>query len=231
MFLIAGAAVSLGASAQAQTLDQAQANRAELMADSSSRLSSLAPAAQEFTVNTHGYEQFRFNWNGRDDDGIDANNNDQTTGFQNARTRLNFSGNIGNENWGYFIQFGFGDVETNQGIVGRGTPSFSSGGFLEDAYGWYKMGNGWSLKFGQFKLPLFHETSIGDTYTLFADRSVLDSLFTQGRSQGVQIGYEGDQFHFYGAFSDGGPDRQHGLHLRRRGRLRPDRPRRVQVGR
>jgi hypothetical protein len=201
LFLIAGAA--MGLSAQAQTMDQVQATRAELLADASGRQSSLAQAAQEFTVNVHGYEQFRYNWNGRDDDGIDANNNDQTVGFQNARTRLNFSGNIGNENWGYFIQFGFGDIQGDEGLLARGTPSFSSGGFLEDAYGWYKMGNGWSLKFGQFKLPLFHEQSVGDTYTLFADRSVVDSLFTQGRSQGVQVGYEGDTFHFYGAFSDG----------------------------
>src|SRR5215510_14355894 len=94
LFVIAGAALSLGAFAQAQTLDQSRSNASELLSDASTRTSSLAPAAQDFTVNVHGYQQFRFNWNSRGDDGLDANDNDQTIGFQNARTRLNFIGNI-----------------------------------------------------------------------------------------------------------------------------------------
>src|SRR5262245_3598717 len=122
LFVIAGAALSLGGLAQAQTLDQSRANQAELLSAASARTSSLAPQAQDFTVNVHGYEQFRFNWNSRDDEGLDPDDNDQTIGFQNARTRLNFSGNIANENWGYFIQFGFGDPQ-------------GGGAFLEDAYG------------------------------------------------------------------------------------------------
>lgn len=204
LFLIAGAALSVGTFAQAQTLDQGRAYRSELLSDASTRTSSLAPAAQDFTPAVHGYEQFRFNWNSRDDQGLDANNNDQTIGFQNARTRLNVSGNIANENWGYFIQFGFGDIEKSGTPFGDGTSfSGSSGAFLEDAYGWYKMGNGWSFKWGQFKLPLFREELVGDTYQLFIDRSVTNTVFTQGRSQGVQISYEGDQFRFAGAFSDG----------------------------
>ena len=205
LFLIAGAALSVGTFAQAQTLlDQGRAYRSELLSDASTRTSSLAPAAQDFTPAVHGYEQFRFNWNSRDDQGLDSNNNDQTIGFQNARTRLNVSGNIANENWGYFIQFGFGDTERSSGGIGDGSSfSGSSGAFLEDAYGWYKMGNGWSLKWGQFKLPLFREELVGDQYQLFIDRSVTNSTFSQMRSQGVQVSYEGDQFRFAGAFSDG----------------------------
>jgi hypothetical protein len=188
LFLIAGAALSVGAFAQAQTLDQSRGYSQELLSDASTRTSSLAPAAQDFTPAVHGYEQFRFNWNSRDDSGLDAKNNDQTIGFQNARTRLNVSGNIANENWGYFIQFGWdADGDT----------------VLEDAYGWYKLGNGWSFKWGQFKLPLFREELVGDTYQLFVDRSVTNTRFTQGRSQGVQVSYEGDQFRVSAAFSDG----------------------------
>jgi hypothetical protein len=74
---------------------------------------------------------------------------------------------------------------------------------LDDAWGNYNLGNGWNLKFGQFKLPLFREELVGDEYTLFANRSVVNSFFTQKRSQGVQISYEGDAFRFAGAFSDG----------------------------
>lgn len=210
LFMIAGAALSVAGFAQAQTLDQSRSYSKELLADASTRTSSLAPAAQDFTPAVHGYEQFRFNWNQRDDQpgGVPGNipgkNKKETTGFQNARTRLNVSGNIANENWGYFIQFGFGDSTTESSPFARGSSFSSSGGaFLEDAYGWYKMGNGWSLKWGQFKLPLFREELVGDTYQLFIDRSVTNTFFSQGRSQGVQFAYEGDQFRFAGAFSDG----------------------------
>jgi len=161
--------------AQAQTLDQSRAAVSELLADAGTRTSSLAPQAQDFSV---------------EDDGLDANNNDQTIGFQNARTKLQFSGNIANENWGYYIQFKFEDPGAGAGL-------------LDDAYGTYKIGNGWNLKFGQFKLPLYKEELMGDTYQLFANRSVVNSFFTQSRSQGVQVGYEGDQFRFWGAVSDG----------------------------
>jgi len=203
LLMIAGAALSVGTFAQAQSsLDQGRASQSELLSDASTRTSSLAPAAQDFTPAVHGYEQFRFNWNNRDDDGLDAKDNKSTIGFQNARTRLNVSGNIANENWGYFIQFGFGDISEGSSPFDGGLSS-PSGAFLEDAYGWYKMGNGWSLKFGQFKLPLFREELVGDTYQLFIDRSVSNTFFTQQRSQGVQIAYEGDQFRFAGAFSDG----------------------------
>ncbi len=203
LFMIAGAALSMGTFAQAQTMDQSRSLSNELLADASTRTSSLAPAAQDFTPAVHGYEQFRFMWNSRDEDGLDVNNNNQTEGFQNARTRLNVSGNIANENWGYFIQFGFGDIESSSSFSPGSSFSSSSGAFLEDAYGWYKMGNGWSLKFGQFKLPLYREELVGDTYQLFMDRSVSNSFFSQGRSQGVQASYEGDTFHFAVALSDG----------------------------
>ena len=188
LFLFAGAALCLGGPALAQsTADQSRAYAAETLADAAGRTSSLAQPGGNFTVNVHGYEQFRYNWNHRDDNALPKEN---TIGFQNARTRVNLSGNVGNENWGYFVQFGTGDPE--DGNL-----------FLEDAYGTYKMEGGWTIKFGQFKLPILREELVGDTFQLFADRSVLNSVFTQGRSQGIQFSYEADAFRFFGAFSDG----------------------------
>jgi len=190
LFVFAGAALSLSvaATAQTSTMDQSRSYASELMSDASTRTSSLAPAAQDFTVNVHGYTQFRYNWNQRDDNNL---TDDATIGFQNARTDVNLSGNIVNENWGYFVDWEWSDA------------SDSSGATLLDAFGYYKMGNGWSVKFGQFKLPLYREELVGDTYQLFADRSVTNTYFNQARSQGVQVAYEGDQFRFAGAFSDG----------------------------
>lgn len=191
--LFAGAALSLSGVALAQdtTLDQSRSYSRDLLSDAAGRTNSLVQDGAGFTVNTHGYIQFRYNLNQRDDDGLDANDNDLTNGFQLARTVLNFSGNIANENWGYFIQVGSSD-------------SFSGGSFeLQDAYGTYRAGNGWRWSFGQFKLPLYREEWVGDQYQLFADRSVLNSVFTQGRSQGIMVDYEADQYQFLAAFSDG----------------------------
>ena len=190
MGLSVAAALAAAAGASAQTLDQGRSYASELMADAQARHSSLTPAAQDFTPAVHGFTQFRFNWNSRDDTGLDANDNDQTIGFTNARTKLIVSGNIANENWGYQIQFKFEDSGGGSAV-------------LDDAYGTYKMEGGWGLKFGQFKLPLFREELVGDQYQLFANRSVVNAFFTQSRSQGVQIGYEADQFRFFGAVSDG----------------------------
>ena len=189
--LIAGAAVSLSSVAMAQSsTDQSRAYANELISDSSVRTSLLAPAPA-FTPKVGGYEQFRYVFNSRDNSTpLDANNNKSTLGFQNARTRVNLGGNIFSEDWGYFIQFGFGD------------PS-SSGAFLEDAYGTYKIGNGWDLKVGQFKLPYQKEQLVGDTTQLAIDRSVTDSFFSQGRSQGIQGAYSADAFRVMIAFSDG----------------------------
>src|SRR2546423_7191049 len=86
----------------AQSVDQSRAYAAELAADAAGRTSSLAQPAPNFTVNVHGFTQFRYNWNHRDDSALPKEN---TIGFQNARTKVNLSGNIGNENWGYSIQF------------------------------------------------------------------------------------------------------------------------------
>jgi len=201
--LFAGAALSLSsvALAQSTTLDQSRSYGRDLLSDASGRTNSLVQPGSGFTVNVHGYTQMRYNINQRDDDGLDAENNDLTLGFQNARTALNFSGNVGNENWGYFIQFEFSDAEE----FSTSSPDAGSSGSatLTDAYGTYKSGNGWGWTFGQFKLPLFREELVGDEYQLFANRSVTNSTFTQGRSQGIMVSYETDQIQFFGAFSDG----------------------------
>jgi len=184
---IAGAALGLGASAMAQnSLDQSRSYSNELLADAAGRTSALAETPRTFTVDVHGFLQFRYIWTQLDDDDLD---DDTATGFQTTRTVLTVSGNIINENWGYFVRFNF---DQDGGSAG-----------LEDAYGTYKMDNGWNLMWGQFKLPILREELVDDKFQLTADRSPTNSAFSQGRSQGVQIGYEGEQFRFMGAFSDG----------------------------
>jgi len=192
--LITGAALSLGGVAQAQTasLDQGRAQAGEVLADASNRTSNLAQPAGKFTVDVHGYLQFRFDWNHRKsgDTALGADDNSNTVGFQTARTALNVSGNLFNEDWYYFVQI---EADRDGGGVA-----------LQDAYGSYKFGNGWEVMWGQFKLPFLREELVSDKFQLAADRSSYNSAFTVERSQGVQFGYEGQGTRFAFAFSDGG---------------------------
>ena len=50
--------------------------------------------------------------------------------------------------------------------------------------------NGWKAQWGQFKLPLLREELVSDGKQLAADRSIPNALFTQGYSQGIQLGYD-----------------------------------------
>jgi hypothetical protein len=158
---------------------------AALLADSAGR--DAAPqAVKAFTVDVHGYMMFRYNWNHRDDDGFDHK---ETNGFQTAYTKLQIGGKIINDQWSYGIQFKFTE--------GDGSAA------LDDAWGMYSMENGWAIKWGQFKMPLLREELISDTLQLDVNRSVTNSVFSQGRSQGVQFSHEADAFRVFAAFSDG----------------------------
>jgi hypothetical protein len=192
----------------AQTaMDQSRAYQNELFSDAAQQVSQQG-GATAFSAKPGGYLQFRYNANWRDDDNIQKG---FSSGFQNARTRLNIGGNVFNEDWGYFVQFGWSDesyVDAPPDPV-TGAPTtfggFSSSGqtLLEDAYGTYKFGNGWNLKFGQFKDPFLREELVGDTAQLAMDRSVTNSAFTHGRSQGIQVGFEQESFRLFAALTDG----------------------------
>lgn len=187
LWLIAGAAMSMSSAALAQnTLDQNRAYSSELLADAAGRTSALAQGARTFSVDVHGYTQFRYIYTSADD--AAGSDDDAAVGFQAARTRLSVSGNIISEDWGYFVQFGWGPEGQTE---------------LLDAYGTYRMENGWNVMFGQFKLPFLREELVSSKYQLAWDRSPTNSEFNQGRSQGIQFGFEGDQMRFMGAFSDG----------------------------
>lgn len=203
--LLAGAAFGLsGAAALAQStgLDESRAYQAEMLADAQGRTSLLqggtsgydgqffmASADGNYRLNVGGQIQFQYVWNNRDDDGADDEEN--TIGFRNRRVRLNFGGNLFNPDFTYYIQGGFSDV----GEEG----SFA----LLDAFGKYEFENGWMLRFGQFKLPLMREELVSSKYQLTVDRSIFNSVFGQGRSQGLEIGTETDAFRFAASFSDG----------------------------
>jgi len=192
LWLIAGAALSMGTAAMAQnTLDQSRAYSNELMADAAGRTSALAQGTRNFTVDVHGFTQIRYIWTHVEDEDVgNEEDDDSAIGFQMARTRLSVSGNIIDENWGYFIQFGFDAPEEGSAT-------------LLDAYGTYRMENGWNVMFGQFKLPFLREELVSAKHQLAWERSPMNESFTLDRAQGIQFGFEGDATRFMAAFSDG----------------------------
>lgn len=134
-----------------------------------------------------GWAQFRYLANFRD--GSANSNDDFTTGFETKRTRLNASGTIWDKNLSYQIEGEF---------------SRSSGNFgLLDAFASYKFENGVAVKWGQFKTALQREENVADTQQLTIERSVYNSIFSQARSQGVELSYTQADYRLLAAFTDG----------------------------
>jgi len=201
--LLAGAAISLGgvsaAQGQEQGTDEVRAIVAEMLADAQNRSSLLAGGsgghdgnfyladdAGNFRLNVSGQIQFRYVIGFRDEDNA---NDDFTTGFQTRRTKLEFSGHVMNPNWTYKVV----------GAFDRDGGSFN----LEDSYVGYNFGNGWRVKMGQFKAPFLREELVSSKYQLAAERSVVNELFNQDYSQGVELRYEAADWRFMAAFTDG----------------------------
>lgn len=199
--LLAGAAMSAGV-ANAQTANNSALER-ELLADAGARASFQAggtaghdgqffigDASGNNRLEIGGYTQFRYTINNRDTTGADE---DTTNGFDMTRTALEFGGNVGNENLGYYIR-GYFDTEGGS----------SGGGFdLADAYGTYTFDSGATLVWGQFRAPVTREWMVDDRYQLAADRSVVDDAFNGGYVQGIAMTYATDNFKVVGSFNDG----------------------------
>lgn len=183
---LSGLAIASGAMARSD--DAARALAAELVSDAASRTSALAAAEGDVTVKVGGNMQFRYYANFGSDK-LPAGSEDFANGFQTRRTRLNLSGQIGDPKLTYKVEGDF---------------SKADGEFrLLETWGEQGFDNGWSLRVGQFKIPLLKEELISHTTQQAAERSTVSSIFTGEYSQGLQISYKGDSFRFAGSFNDG----------------------------
>lgn len=223
MVLLAGAALGFSGVAAAQqnaawssaNADEVRALVAEMMSDAETRSSLLQSGATaghdgkfflasgdgNFRLNIGGQIQFRYYLNFRDDDGFSGSptdpddpspageTDDFEPGFETRRTRLKFDGHVFDPNLFYYVQGDF---------------SRRGGGFtLLDAYVGYKFSNGVTARWGQFKLPFLREELVSSSMQLAVDRSLTSSIFSQGRSQGIEVSYKGEMWKIAGAFSDG----------------------------
>jgi len=227
--LLAGAAIAFGSAGSAlaeseavKNEDQVRSIVAEMLADAETRSSLLQAGGSAghdgsdfflssgdgaFRLNVGGTIQFRYIIDFRDEENntdfngdgvVDAADepfntvNDLETGFQTRRTRLAFDGNVFEESLFYYVQ---GDFD------------FDGGGDFEllDAYVGYEFDNGMSLRWGQFKLPFLREELVAASRQLAVDRSLVNEVFNQGRSQGFELAYESEdaQWRAAVAFSDG----------------------------
>lgn len=115
---------------------------------------------------------------------------EELRGFDNPNTRLDLSGHLNGGDWKYRVQGGF--------MNGSGG-SFN----LLDAYLTWDYDNAWSMTIGQFKAPLMRETLVDVRYQLAASRSLIESTFGGGRTQGIMATYDADNMRFHGSFNDG----------------------------
>lgn len=232
LVVLAGAAAGLASSAVAQT-SESQAYRAELLADAANRTSLLAAGGAgrddkgfyitdggAYKLYVKGFSIFRYTANFRSkresDPPSSSDITDQdnfTHGFTNRTTKLGVEGTLWDPNFSFRIRGAFanGGSSASEELdpitgdpTGRVIRSGSDGGFfLDDAWLAYTWDNGFMIKAGQFTVPLLRERNVEEQFQLATERSIATTYFEPGRSQGIAIGYKGDQFKFVAGFTDG----------------------------
>ena len=196
------AAAAGGASAIAAPTTDADGVRAlvaEMIADAESRSSLLqsggaagydghfflSSADGNFNLTFSGQSQTRYTLNFNDEV---APADDSVQGFSLPRTALRFEGQIYGD-FGYAIQ----------GLFDR-----DGGGFvLEDAFVTTDVGDGRTLQWGQWTTSFLTEDMLFEEHALSVDQSVVNAVFAQGRSQGVSLSSQEEDWAWVVTFSDG----------------------------
>jgi phosphate-selective porin OprO and OprP len=136
-----------------------------------------------FALNIAGMIQFHHIYNSQDESGTD----DEAAGFEVARTRFGFIGNVVDPTWKYVIWTGHSDTGS---------------ALLLDSYITKVFEGGWSVTAGQFKTPLWREFLVSEKSQQLIDRSLLNGL-SGSYTQGVKADYKNDTVHITLSFNDG----------------------------
>ncbi len=186
--LVAGCGVALADASESDSGDLARATLAAETRALGERVAaaSVQPAQQGPKVG--GYLQFRYMITDADIPGGE----DLANGFQIQRTRLVVSGSIGGEEGEPKFDYLFRPFA---GPTGQWS--------ILDAWVKYQVDERFTVQAGQFKLPFWREWLIGETFNLPVERSEVTATFSSLYAQGVQVGYNQDQFRAKFAFSDG----------------------------
>lgn len=213
LMLLAGATVSTAALADntAMTRDEVRSMVSEMLSDAETRSSLLqgggmagydkgfmiGSADGNWKLKFNGLIQFRYIADFRDSAtaiapsaGAPAVADDLTNGFQLRKTRIVLSGNAINPNLTYKIAF-----ENNN--------TSGSGWTANDVYFGYKLDGGWAVRAGQYKSGFMKEELMSEAVTIPMERGMVNTVYNQGRSQGVGITYENETARCSFDFTDG----------------------------
>jgi hypothetical protein len=134
-------------------------------------------------------------------------------GFEVRRAKLEFSGHVVDPSWQYAVTFAYQQFfgsNTNSaaannpggGGVNQGDGTAGLMG-LENAYIKKDLGNGFSVQVGQFKSPFLREWLVSSKYQLAVERSLVQTLFSTGWTQGLQLNWNNDNLRAMVSYNDG----------------------------
>jgi hypothetical protein len=155
----------------------------------------LASADGNFRLNVGGLIQVRYIINHRNDvgdvgTGVRTNADDNETGFSIARTKLIFDGYIGSPKIFYKIQLA---ADRNDNSIGAEVVTV----------GW-KCTDKFTISAGRFKDAFLGESIVDDNKQLAVERSIVDSVFSNGYVEGIQsVWLPNDCIKLTTAFHDG----------------------------
>ncbi|MEX0744542.1 MAG: porin [Phycisphaeraceae bacterium] len=147
----------------------------------------LASEDDTFRMDISGQVQLRYYFNVRNDP---ADGYESTSSFQHRRTRLVFSGHVGDPRFTYKVQ---PEVRRADGRLA-----------IADVFVGYKINDELSLTAGRFKSPFFSEDLHSSGRQLAVERSLVNSIFGQSRSTGLRLAYQPtDDLRFAGMVHNG----------------------------
>jgi len=194
------ALVTLSGSAFAQSgLDIDRAYAAELRADASTRSSLLGSAGS--AIDAEIFTQFRYTYDSVDEvTTTTLGDADTSVGFSTPRTQVRLSGAVEGTDITGHVSFDFGGA-FDHGVSGAATGD--GGATLRDAYAAWGMDDNWTFLFGQMKNPFSYESNVAPEFSQGVERSLTNSFFDAGYSQGIALNYSDDEWKFTALLSDG----------------------------
>lgn len=194
------ALVTMSGSAFAQSgLDIDRAYAAELRADANTRSSLLGSNAGGLDAQI--FTQFRYSYNTRDEiTSAVLGDVENTMGFSAPRTQLRMSGGVEGTDLTGFVSFDFGGA-FDHGFSGGATGD--GGATLRDAYAAWGLDDNWTFLFGQLKNPFSFESNVAPEFSQGVERSLSNSFFDVGYTQGIALNYTDDEWKFTVAVADG----------------------------
>lgn len=147
----------------------------------------------DFRLQLDGHAQVRFIFNR-----LEEQTNDRVrSGFEVTRTKLTLSGHILGPDLEYLVRT---DATRNEPGLVTGLM------YLRDYWFRYRLDNEWSIRAGQFKVPFNREEMVASQYQLAIERSLVNESLGLGRSQGIELAWNGpnDRWTFF--VGEGGAD-------------------------